>query len=73
MGAEGIPVVSGKHCFLADKPNDFVNCLVRLQDPGLQKGFVLEARKLVEINYSVEALRKSRMNIYNDVLGKSIS
>lgn len=73
VGAEGIPVVSGKHCFLADKPNDFVSCLVRLQDPGLQKEFVLEARKMVEINYSVEALRKNRMNIYNDVLGKFLS
>ena len=68
VGAEGIPVVSGIHCYLADTPNEFVNCIVRLQEPDIQGEFVSEARKMIEINYSNEALRKNRLDIYSDIL-----
>lgn len=68
VGAEGIPVVSGKHCYIADTPNDFINSIVRLQQTEIQKEFVLHAREMVEQNYSKDALRKNRLSIYRDIL-----
>lgn len=73
VGAEGIPVVSGKHCYLADTPDEFVNCIVRLQESDIQKKFVLEAREMVETNYSKEVLRDNRLDIYNDILQQRAS
>ena len=70
VGAEGIPVISGKHCYIADSPKDFVESLIRLQQSDLQKSFILQARKLVEENYSLEVLKNNRMDIYRNVLSQ---
>ena len=68
VGAEGIPVVSGTHCYIADNPDDFVSSLVKLQQISIQKNFVCKAREMVEKNYSKDALRNNRLNIYSDIL-----
>ena len=68
VGAEGIPVVNGKHCYIADTPDDFIDSLVNLQQTDVQNSFVIQARKLVEEHYSQEAFRQNRIDIYNNIL-----
>lgn len=68
VGAEGIPVESGVHCFIADEPNDFVDAIIKLQDTKLQEQFVMASNKMVNEYYSLDALRKNRLEIYNKIL-----
>lgn len=67
VGAEGIPVESGKHCFLSDTPEDFVAAILKLKDKELQMHFVTEANRMVIDHYSQEALRRNRIEIYNQL------
>ena len=73
VGAEGIPVVHGEHCFLADKPEDFVNSIVKLQDSHIYDRFQISARDLVTNNFSIHTLRENRMNIYRSILERKES
>ena len=68
VGAEGIPVINGEHCFIADDVNDFVEDIIKLQDVDLQRKFVKNANKLVQDKYSIDSLRKNRLNIYNELM-----
>lgn len=53
VGAEGLPVQSGKDCLLADTPDDFAQSVIRLlRDPDLRWRLGTAARKLVQENYS---------------------
>lgn len=64
VGAEGIPVSSGENCFIADTPEAFVDCVLKLQDPDLRRQFAMNANKMVREHYSLEALRRNRLEIY---------
>lgn len=68
VGAEGIPVESGKHCLLADTPETFVESIQKLQDANLRQQFTTNAYQMVQEHYSLAALRKNRLSIYEDVL-----
>lgn len=67
VGAEGIPVESGKDCFIADKPKDFVDAILKLRDGSLRRCFAKNANEMVKKHYSLEALRKNRLEIYSKV------
>ena len=68
VGAEGIPVTDGKDCFLTDDPDTFVQDILKLQNQTLRQQFITNAHEMVKSHYSLEALRKNRMEIYNKVL-----
>jgi len=68
VGAEGIPVEDERDCYIADTPETFVDKLLKLRDQGIQRKLVESARKMVDTNYSQEALRKSRLDIYQRIL-----
>ena len=67
VGAEGIPVKDGEHCFITDDPDTFVNDIIKLQDTELQIKFVKAANDMVNECYSVKALRKNRLEIYQKI------
>ena len=64
VGAEGIPVQSGKHCLLADDPSNFVDAILQLKDYEKRAMFIQNAHQLIETNYSLEALRQNRLALY---------
>ena len=70
VGAEGIPVENGKHCFIANTPSEFIDDIVKLQDKEIQKKFVDNSHRLINEFYSLEALRKNRLTIYDQLLEK---
>ncbi len=67
VGAEGIPVENGVHCFIADEPEVFVQSILKLRDVSLQERFVSNSRKLIQDNFSINSLRTNRLSIYNDI------
>lgn len=68
VGAEGIPVTNGVDCFIADEPDNFVLDIIKLQDVDLRNKFIIAAKRMIEENYSLDALRKNRISIYEEVL-----
>jgi len=67
IGAEGIPVQSGKHCLLADDPSDFVDAILQLKDHNKRAMFIQKAHQLIEDNYSIEALQRNRIALYASI------
>lgn len=73
IGAEGIPVIDGEHCFIADDSDMFVSKIIQLnEDFLLQKYFTFNAYKMVKDVYSMESLRSNRLGIYKELLTKNI-
>jgi glycosyltransferase involved in cell wall biosynthesis len=70
VGAEGIPVQSGKHCLLADNPSDFVEAILKLNNHENRAMLILNAHQLIKDNYSLEALRRNRLAIYATIFNK---
>jgi glycosyltransferase involved in cell wall biosynthesis len=70
IGAEGIPVQSGKHCLLADDPSDFVDAILQLRDHDKRAMFIKKAHQLIEDNYSLEALKLNRHSLYASIFNK---
>ena len=68
IGVEGIPVVDGENCFIADTIDQFVDKLFRLNDSCIQKKFVKNAHAMVKRLYSEVALHENRMGIYENLL-----
>ena len=64
VGVEGIPVTDGEHCFIADTPEDFMNAIIRLKDEQLRKQLAVNANQLVKERYTLEALRRNRLEVY---------
>lgn len=67
VGAEGIPVENGKHCFIADSPCEFIDAIMKLSNNIKRKAFVSNARQLIIESYSLDALRENRLGIYQKV------
>ena len=69
VGAEGLPFESGKNCFLSDTPEAFVESILKLRDMSLRMEFAQKANELVKEKYSMDALRRNRLEIYEKVMG----
>lgn len=67
VGAEGIPVIDGRNCLLADTPQDFVNAIIRLKDKDLRIKILSGANQMVKHSYSMLALKENRDVIYKNL------
>jgi glycosyltransferase involved in cell wall biosynthesis len=64
LGAEGIPVASGKDILLTDDPDDFADAIIRLiKDKPLAHRLAANCHELVCRQYSVEALQSEASSI----------
>lgn len=68
VGAEGIPVEDGKHCYLTDDTEQFVSDILKLNNLKHQCLFASNAYKMLKNNYSLNALAKNRRDIYTQIL-----
>jgi glycosyltransferase involved in cell wall biosynthesis len=60
IGAEGLNFADGKEIGLADEPSEFARAIVALlADPARRRTMGLAARRRVEIQYSMSALRSA--------------
>lgn len=68
IGAEGIPVVSGKHCLIADTAAAFADAVIQMKDIDAQREMAANAKKLIQSYYSLENLRQNRLEIYSSIM-----
>ena len=68
IGAEGINVISGKDILLADTPEGFAQCVVRmLTDISESNSLVKEARRKVEQEYDWKIIAKQHELVYRSL------
>ncbi len=69
IGADGLPLENGKHCLIADDPDEFVASICNLKENVLlQEHLIKNMRYLVEQHYSLEVLKKNRISILSSVM-----
>lgn len=68
IGVEGLPLKNGEHCFISDVPDDFIDSILKLDDPDLRKMFIRNSNAIIKKNYSFEVLRSNRLQLYNKLL-----
>jgi glycosyltransferase involved in cell wall biosynthesis len=64
VGVEGIPLVDGENCFIANTADAFVQSILKLSEQTLREHFIVSAQKVISKNYSLEALIKNREHLY---------
>ena len=68
IGCEGLNVVNNQHLLVADTPEQFSECVIRLlRDPGLYKRITANARRLVEEQYDWDRLASRMLQIYEEL------
>jgi polysaccharide biosynthesis protein PslH len=68
LGAEGLPVIDGKHILIADEPESFSAAIERLlSDQALRQLLAQNCRDLVQEGYSVQALTKQAEEILREL------
>lgn len=65
IGAEGLPLINGENAFIADDADEFVNDVIKLKDRSLRLKFVTALNDVIRKKYSLDALKKNRMEIFN--------
>ena len=71
VGAEGIPVVSGREMLIADKPAEFANAVIELlKDSNMRRDFGIRARELVISEFDMEKIASTVDAIYTEEFNK---
>ncbi len=65
IGIEGIPATHGKDCFIADIPNDFIDCILRCRDKSIYQYLTQNMNAFVRNKYSFNEFARNKINIYN--------
>lgn len=71
VGAEGLPFENGRDCLKGDTPIEFVDSIEKMKDKSLREMLVKNANELVKERYSMDALKKNRLEIYDRVLNNT--
>ncbi len=70
IGAEGINFINGKHLFIADTPQAFVDCIAKLySDKDLLLSISENARKLASTEYDNEIIGQKLKAYYHKLIG----
>jgi glycosyltransferase involved in cell wall biosynthesis len=68
VAAEGLNLVHGEHCLIADSAQQFSECIKRLhEDPFLAKSIAKKGRAFVEKNYSWEIIYKAANSLIEEL------
>ena len=69
IGAQGIDYIKGTHLLIADTAAEFEEVYTKIKNREINRNLIVEnARKLIEDNYSTEALVKRQLEFYSKAL-----
>ncbi len=70
IGAQGMPLVSGLECLIADQPEEFAAAVVRLlADPALWQSLSENGRKFIRDNFGHEAVQINLLSFIANLNG----
>jgi glycosyltransferase involved in cell wall biosynthesis len=68
IGAQGMSLVSGRDCFIADKPVDFTHAIVRLlREPDLWQLFSENSRTFMRDNFGYESIKEHLTHFFTSI------
>jgi glycosyltransferase involved in cell wall biosynthesis len=71
VGVEGIPLVDGESCLIADTPEAFAQAIKKLSEDAVLRSKLGKAANQVFMDaYSPQQLAKVREKIYYQIVGK---
>lgn len=68
IGAEGLPFENGRDCLKGDTPEEFVDSILKMRDRSQRVECAKNAIVLVKEKFSMEALRRNRLEIYEKIM-----
>lgn len=70
-GAEGLPMVSGENCLIANTPNEIANAIKNLcSSEKMQNDFISAASPILKSNFSIEKCGSLRNQLYLEIKGQ---
>lgn len=70
VGAEGLPLIDGEDCLIANTPENFINSILKMKDKSLRMQFIHNSMKKIIELYSFDTLKRNRNSILNNVIRK---
>lgn len=65
IGAQGMPLISGKDCLISDRPEEFASDVVRiLSDPALWKSLSENGRRFMRDHFAFETVRRGLLAFF---------
>ncbi len=64
VGAEGLPLVNGKDCYIDDTAEGFVDSILSLKDEQVRKEFIESSQRKILQHYTLSALTENRRKVY---------
>lgn len=70
VGAEGLPLIDGEDCLIANTPENFINSILKMKDKNLRMQFIHNSMKKIIELYSFDTLKRNRNSILDNVIRK---
>ncbi len=70
VGAEGLPLIDGEDCLIANTPENFINSILKMKDKNLRTQFIHNSMKKIIELYSFDTLKRNRNSILDNVIRK---
>ena len=64
VGCEGLPLVSGEDCMIANSADDFIESILSLRDAGFRQEIITAAQNKISSQFSMASLRENRARLY---------
>jgi hypothetical protein len=69
IGVEGLPFINEVDCFISEEADDFVSKILKLKENSmLQQQFTVSAYNKINLLFTPDKLKESRINVYNDII-----
>ena len=68
IGAEGLPMVDGQTCLIADNPSSFISAIRKYQETDLRNSVIQSAQNMIRKYYCFDTFATNRKSVYNDIL-----
>ena len=70
VGAEGLPLIDGEDCLIANTPENFINSILKMKDKNLRMQIIHKSMKKIIELYSFDTLKRNRNSILDNVIRK---
>lgn len=67
IGAEGLPLINGEDCLLANNAEDFINAIIKMKDRETRLNLITNSREKIINKYSIKELRENRIRILETI------
>jgi glycosyltransferase involved in cell wall biosynthesis len=73
IGAQGMSLISGQDCLIADRPAEFASDVIRLlSDSEVWRKLSKNGRKFMQDNFELAEIRKALLSFFDNINGNPV-